>query len=62
MKYELLIVTSVCARFSCHDHNREGLDDAFQRIDLARNEAGFVGAKIISERDGLIWDSENSNN
>jgi len=62
MKYELLIVTSACARFSSHDHNRQGLDDAFQRIDAARTESGFVGAKIVSERDGLIWSSENSNN
>ncbi len=62
MKYELLIVTSVCARFSCHDHNRQGLGDAFERISLARLESGFVGAKIVSERDGLIWDSENINN
>ena len=62
MKYELLIVTSVCARFSSHDHNRQGLDDAFERINLARTEPSFVGAKIVSERDGLIWDSENISN
>jgi hypothetical protein len=55
--YELIIETKVCILFSHFQHNTDGLLDAFQRVANARTEENFLKAKIISSRDGLIYES-----
>ncbi|MFM2118208.1 MAG: hypothetical protein RL316_1398 [Bacteroidota bacterium] len=56
--YEVIIETKICVLFSNHQHNRDGLLDAFARIGEARTHDTFIKAKIISSRDGIIFESE----
>jgi len=58
--YELVIETKVCTLFSHHKHNTDGLLDAFTRIGQAREKKNFIKAKIISHRDGIIYQSDES--
>lgn len=55
MKYELIIETKVCLNYSNYTHNRDGLTDAFNKLENYKNSENFVSAEIISERDGSIY-------
>jgi len=55
MKYELVIETKVCFHFSNYAHNRDGLTNAFNKIEIFRNSENFVSAEIVSEKDGSIY-------
>jgi hypothetical protein len=60
MKYELILATAACDSFSTYPHTREGLTEAFNRVDKVRTEKGFQSAKIISDRDGEVFALDNS--
>jgi len=59
MNYELIVETKNCTSFSNHLHNRDGLMDCFNRIEMQKDKKDFVSAQIISERDGLIFELVN---
>jgi hypothetical protein len=56
MKYELIIETEVCTSFSNHIHNREGFRECLRRVNIERKKQNFISAKIISERDGVVFE------
>jgi len=56
MKYELVIETETCTNISNHIHNRDGYKDAFKRLNKARDKKNFKWGKIISERDGVVFE------
>jgi hypothetical protein len=55
MKYELILQTATCDSFSTFAHTREGLTAAFERLDRERLKVGFQSAKIVSDRDGVVF-------
>lgn len=60
MKYELIIETELCTSISYHPHNRDGYSSAISRIGKARKKKSFVSAKIVSERDGVVFERDAS--
>jgi len=59
MKYELILETENCDSFHNFSHDRKGLTEALKRIEDARSKEGFISAKIVSDRDGLIFSDPN---
>ena len=55
MKYELILGTVACDSFSTYPHNREGLENALDRVNSERKKKGFQYAKIVSDRDGEVF-------
>lgn len=58
MRYFLTLETERMIFIFSYDHDLNGLDSAFKKIENHRNE--IVHAQIESERDGVIFDLKNS--
>jgi hypothetical protein len=61
MKYELIVETEACTSFFTFPHNREGSTAAFEKLGSFITKHEFRSAKIVSNRDNVIFEFPSKN-
>jgi hypothetical protein len=61
MKYELIVETEACTSFFTFPHNREGSMAAFEKLGSFITKDEFRSAKIVSNRDNVIFEFPSKN-